>query len=78
MTATAHRIQTTFRVSHGGVDFTPTLWYPVLERSNPTETIYMDPAGTEAILIDGQDTVAVRLRAYKIKRNTFIAVGGAT
>ena len=78
MTKTAHKIQTTFRVSHGGMKFINVPWYPVLERDNPTETIYLDPAGTESIELDGQFTDAITLPAYKLKRGTFIAVGGAT
>ena len=74
MSKTAHKIDNTFRVTYEGLGFYNAPWYPVLERDNPSDTITTE-AGTP-IELDGQTTDTIVLHSYKIRRNTFIAVGG--
>ena len=69
---TAHKVNNTFRVQYGS-GFFEAPFFPVLQ-TELFEDITTELL--EVILLDGQTTDTVTLSAYKVKRNTFIAVGG--
>lgn len=75
MTHTAAKPAQIFHVDKGTFNLQNVSWFPVLERDAPTDILYLDPAGTEEITLDGQTINAVALQAYKVQHNTFIAVG---
>ena len=72
MSVTAHKANQTFHVQYGS-NFFSAPFFPVLQ------TELLEDITTElleVITLDGQTTDTVTLSAYKVKRNTFIAVGG--
>ncbi len=74
MSETAHKIDRNLHVSFGGWNFQTVLTYPPLERDAPVDFITTETG--DFILLDGYTTDAILLQAYKIRHNTYVAVGG--